>query len=98
MDGDEFELDKRYKTKCETCGGKAIYNFRGSNIGIRCHEHKEVEMIYINKRCYKQGCLKYPSYNFEGEKLKKFCKQHSENGMVNLNHIFKLFFFLSFYL
>jgi hypothetical protein len=71
--------------KCSICGVKALYNILGQNEGVRCKEHKEIDMTNIkNKKCKENGCKKQPNYNFKGEKTALFCSDHKQIGMVDV--------------
>jgi hypothetical protein len=71
--------------KCSICGVKAIYNILGETEGVRCKEHKEIDMIDIKrKKCQEKGCKIQPIFNFKGEKNGLFCDEHKKKDMINV--------------
>jgi hypothetical protein len=72
------------KNICNVCGIRAIYNFEGESIGIKCSKHKEPNMIDIkNKKCI--VCkMTQPNFNFEGETEATHCGTCKLPNMVNV--------------
>ena len=71
--------------QCELCPKQPVFNFSGETLGIRCVEHKELEMVnVVQKNCEHAGCTKQPCYNLPTEHFGKFCATHKTNDMVNV--------------
>jgi hypothetical protein len=74
------------KNNCNICGIKAVFNYEGQKIGIKCSTHKEPTMIDIkNKKC--EICkTKRPNFNYEGETHAKFCSHCKEPNMIDIKN------------
>jgi hypothetical protein len=72
--------------KCSVCGIKAIYNILGQTKGVRCKEHRDLNMINITDKriCVKKDCKKRPSYNIEGETKALYCSEHKLINMIDV--------------
>jgi hypothetical protein len=78
--------NKNKKNICEICGIRARYNFTNQKNGIRCKEHKELNMIDIMSTLCIKCNSKRPSFNFESGSNAAYCKNCSEIGMINIKH------------
>ena len=71
--------------KCSVCGVKAIYNILGETEGVRCKEHKEIDMIDVKRKfCQEKGCKIQTIFNFKGENNGLFCDEHKKKDMINV--------------
>ncbi len=72
------------KTKCPTCGKKAVFAFHKDDTQRWCKGHAKDGMINVNaKQCAADGCEKQPKFAIPGKKA-IVCSFHIEKGMINV--------------
>ena len=77
---------KTTKNKCQTCGIRARYNYKGQEEGIFCLKHSKADMVDIKSpkciTCKEKG----PNFNYAGETKALYCSVCALADMIDIKN------------
>jgi len=82
----EGTIDQKHK-KCQhkDCLKIPAFNYKNSNIGIYCFDHKLEDMVNVKSNIC-QFCKLQATFGYQGDKIATRCKDHKKIDMIDIKH------------